>query len=70
MTDRNKKFAGKRLLRLKNCEGIRKTNLAYEIHKIESVGHYAVRIYWKDNHNSGIYPFELLKRLDQDVQKD
>tara|TARA_B100000029_G_scaffold498848_1_gene568288 strand:+ start:583 stop:891 length:309 start_codon:yes stop_codon:yes gene_type:complete len=46
-------------------EGIRKTDLAYEIQKIESVGHYAVRIYWKDNHNSGIYPFELLRKLNE-----
>ena len=43
--------------------GIRKTQLAYEINKIEMVGHYAIRIYWKDNHNSGIYPFDLLYTL-------
>ena len=45
-------------------KGIRRTTLAYEVDKIELVGHYAIRIYWKDNHNSGIYPFELLKSLD------
>ena len=45
-------------------EGIRKTDLAFELNKIEMVGHYAIRIYWKDNHNSGIYPLELLKKLD------
>lgn len=44
-------------------KGIRRTALAYEVDKIELVGHYAIRIYWKDNHNSGIYPFELLKSL-------
>ena len=44
-------------------EGIKKSRLAFEIDKIESVGHYAIRIYWKDHHNSGIYPFELLKKL-------
>ena len=32
MTDRNKKFAGKRLLRLKNCEGIRKTSESFTSH--------------------------------------
>jgi len=46
-------------------QGIKKSNLAYEVDKIEIVGHYALRIFWKDNHNGGIYTFELLKRLDQ-----
>tara|TARA_B100000945_G_C20405445_1_gene609748 strand:+ start:749 stop:1057 length:309 start_codon:yes stop_codon:yes gene_type:complete len=45
-------------------KGIRKTQSAYEVDKIELVGHYAIRIFWKDNHNSGIYPFELLQKLD------
>tara|TARA_B100000965_G_scaffold403264_1_gene430975 strand:- start:1345 stop:1656 length:312 start_codon:yes stop_codon:yes gene_type:complete len=44
-------------------KGIRKTQAAYEVNKIELVGHYAVRIFWKDNHDSGIYPFELLQKL-------
>ena len=44
-------------------QGIRKTQAAYEVDKIELVGHYAIRVYWKDNHNSGIYPFELLQNL-------
>ena len=48
-------------------KGIRRTALAYEVDKIELVGHYAIRIYWKDNHNSGIYPFELLKSLNNDL---
>ena len=47
-------------------EGIKKSGLAFEIDKIESVGHYAIRIFWQDHHNSGIYPFDLLKRLDDD----
>ena len=45
-------------------KGIRKTQSAYEVDKIELVGHYAIRVFWKDNHNSGIYPFELLQKLD------
>ena len=47
-------------------EGIKKSDLAFEINKIELVGHYAIRIYWQDNHNSGIYPFKLLQKLDDD----
>jgi len=45
-------------------EGIRKTALAFELNKIEMVGHYAIRLYWNDNHNSGIYPLELLKKIE------
>ena len=39
---------------------------AYELNKIEMVGHYAIRIYWQDNHNSGIYTFELLQKIEND----
>ena len=46
-------------------KGIRKTQSAYELDYIEKVGHYAIRIFWKDNHNSGIYPNELLKKLNE-----
>ena len=49
-------------------QGIRKTELAYEIDKIEMVGHYAIRIYWKDNHNSGIYTFNLLQKLNNAIE--
>ena len=47
-------------------KGIKKSVLAFEINTIKMVGHYAIRIYWKDNHNSGIYPFELLQKLGDD----
>ena len=47
-------------------EGIRKTELAYELNKIEPVGHYAIRMYWKDNHDSGIYPLDLLKKIEDE----
>ncbi|MFK7895092.1 MAG: DUF971 domain-containing protein [Myxococcota bacterium] len=30
---------------------------------IESVGRYAIQIEWTDGHNTGIYPFERLRRL-------
>lgn len=29
----------------------------------ELVGHYALRIHWKDGHDTGIYEFSLLRRL-------
>ena len=31
--------------------------------RIESVGRYAIQIHWSDGHDSGIYPFERLRRL-------
>jgi DUF971 family protein len=31
--------------------------------KAELVGHYALRIKWKDGHDSGIYDYGLLRRL-------
>ena len=31
--------------------------------KIEVVGRYAIAIHWSDGHNTGIYPFEYLRKL-------
>jgi DUF971 family protein len=47
--------------------GIKKIDLAYKIERIEPIGHYAIRVYWQDNHSSGIYPFELLRQLNHEV---
>ena len=30
---------------------------------IESVGRYAIQVYWTDGHDTGIYPFERLRDL-------
>lgn len=38
----------------------------YVIQKIESVGSYAIQITWKDGHNTGIYSWEYLLKLEQD----
>jgi DUF971 family protein len=35
----------------------------YEIEKIEPIGNYAVQIYWKDGHNTGIFNWDLLWEL-------
>jgi len=32
----------------------------YEIEKIEPVGNYAIQIFWKDGHNTGLYNWEIL----------
>lgn len=34
-----------------------------KMNDIEEVGSYAVRIYWNDGHNSGIYSFEHLRAI-------
>ncbi len=31
--------------------------------KVRSIGRYAIGIYWSDGHQSGIYPYSLLKQL-------
>lgn len=31
--------------------------------KIVAVGHYAVSIHWSDGHNTGIYPFDYVRRI-------
>ena len=38
----------------------------YKIKSIDVVGGYAIQIVWKDNHNTGIYSWEYLKKLDKD----
>ncbi|HRE40106.1 MAG TPA: DUF971 domain-containing protein [Ignavibacteria bacterium] len=37
----------------------------YEIKSIEPVGNYAIQIIWKDGHNTGIYSYEILKKITQ-----
>lgn len=39
------------------------------IETIQSVGRYAVGILWNDGHRTGIYPYDLLKRLSKDLTK-
>ena len=39
--------------------------LSFIILKINLVGHYAIRIFWKDGHSNGIYTFEFLEALSE-----
>ena len=34
--------------------------IAYQVKNFEKVGHYAVRIFWGDNHADGLYTYNLL----------
>lgn len=33
------------------------------VESIQSIGRYAVGIFWSDGHRTGIYPYDLLKHL-------
>jgi DUF971 family protein len=35
----------------------------YEIKSIETVGNYAVRIFWQDGHDTGIYSWDILRNI-------
>jgi len=44
---------------------------SYKIKQIKTVGDYAIQITWKDGHNTGIYSWEYLKKMDKDqITKD
>lgn len=36
---------------------------AFELLKFETVGGYAIQLYWADGHSTGIYSYSYLKRL-------
>ncbi len=41
-----------------------KTEKSYDLASFKKVGHYAVQLTWADKHDSGIYTYDLLRRLD------
>lgn len=42
------------------------TPAMYKIKNIEPVGSYAIQLTWEDGHNTGIYSWEYLKKLEND----
>ena len=38
---------------------------SFIILKINLIGHYAIRVFWKDGHSNGIYTFKKLKSLSE-----
>jgi DUF971 family protein len=36
---------------------------AFEFLKFETVGGYAIQLYWRDGHSSGIFTFAYLRKL-------
>ncbi len=39
-----------------------------EVAQIHQVGNYALRVFWRDGHGSGIYSWEMLRRLCADAR--
>ena len=42
-----------------------KTESSNVLSGIQPIGYYALRPFWMDGHNTGIYPFELLRSLSE-----
>ncbi|GAB4298879.1 MAG: hypothetical protein Kow0098_24680 [Ignavibacteriaceae bacterium] len=42
----------------------------YKVTNIDLVGDYAIQITWKDGHNTGIYSWDYLKKLEADQNED
>jgi DUF971 family protein len=41
----------------------------YKVKNIETVGGYAIQVTWKDGHNTGIYSWDYLKKLEANQDK-
>ena len=41
------------------------TERSFKALRMQQIGGYALQVYWADGHSSGIYPFDLLRRLGQ-----
>lgn len=41
----------------------------YKIDNVETVGNHALKIKWDDGHDSGMYRWELLREMDEAIQK-
>ncbi len=37
---------------------------AFDLNRFESVGGYALRLFWADGHSTGIYSYDYLSKLD------
>lgn len=41
----------------------------YKIVSAEPVGNHAIRIKWDDGHNAGMYKWELIRHMDESVER-
>lgn len=42
----------------------------YQVKNLELVGNYAIKINWKDGHDTGIYSWEYLSQLQEDEEEN
>src|SRR5205085_9072692 len=39
----------------------------YQLENAKPVGNYAIQLFWKDGHNTGIYTWEYLKKISSEI---
>ncbi len=44
---------------------IKLNGASFQMHAMRPVGNYAIQVFWKDRHTSGIYTFEHLKNISE-----
>ncbi len=47
-----------------------KPTRTYNINKLEPIGNHALKITWDDGHNSGMYRWDLLRIMDESMDRD
>jgi len=40
---------------------------SYKVINLSKIGHYALRIFWADGHSEGLFTFDLLRKLENEV---
>ncbi len=38
-------------------------NASFQVDRLQLIGGYAVQVFWKDGHNTGLYSFDLLRQM-------
>ena len=57
---------------LRKYEPVNKISVSeagYQLEKAEPVGSYALKLIWKDGHDTGIYSWDYLRKLASDISK-
>jgi DUF971 family protein len=38
-------------------------NTSFQVNRLELVGGYAIQVFWGDGHSTGLYSFDLLRKI-------
>ena len=38
-------------------------NTCFQVNRLQLVGGYAIQVFWGDNHSTGLYSFDLLRKM-------